>query len=471
MNPLDQIRTPQGRYPVKLAECEHGELADGLSIRFIFKEPGCGAPECEKKKNGAVGVEELAFLVDASFEADHVMIEKIAKETGPLFGPNKTERLMDWFSESMLASAAIDIQAVVNSDEPDAIRFEPFLNKDRTPITKKKMLPSDGNAFLVYSLAIAIDEKSTMALFGDEEKFPLVKRFAFQDAYDYAFIGVGNDNEGASLAVSLFVFHREITSSDFLAACSEFVSSLKGGEVDEDDALRSSLIEKAHSLGIDVNDAEQRASNLDGEIELYDEPFCKEDVPHLQKMVHAIASLNLDVVGVDLFCSGENDGFLVFPNYISYLWYRFVCRLGQVKIARCEVCGRGFSLLKGRGKPRKYCSEQCKTKAKNARVKSQRDACRKLFIEQQLPVSEIAKTVYAEELSSNVRSNKRKTPEEAENQVRKNLVGYPAFKHKVDDDLRAGAGAPFVRRCMEEGVLSAEQVAQRISELGITPKK
>ena len=50
--------------------------------------------------------------------------------------------------------AGVDIQAVVNSDEPDAIRFEPFLNKDRTPITKKKMLPSDGNAFLVYSLAM-----------------------------------------------------------------------------------------------------------------------------------------------------------------------------------------------------------------------------------------------------------------------------------------------------------------------------
>ena len=194
-------------------------------------------------------------------------------------------------------------------------------------------------------------------------------------------------------------------------------------------------------------------------------------MPHLQKMVHAIASLNLDVVGVDLFCSGENDGFLVFPNYISYLWYRFVCRLGQVKIARCEVCGRGFSLLKGRGKPRKYCSEQCKTKAKNARMKRQRDVCRELFIEQQLSVSEIAKTVYAEELSGNVRANKRKTPEEAENQVRKNLVGYPAFKHKVDDDLRAGKGAPFVLRCMEEGVLSAEQIIQRCRELGIMPKK
>ena len=133
---------------------------------------------------------------------------------------------------------------------------------------------------------------------------------------------------------------------------------------------------------------------------------------------------------------------------------------------------KGILSAEGKGgEPRKYCSEQCKTKAKNARVKRQRDACRELFIEQQLPVSEIAKTVYAEELSSNVRANKRKTPEEAENQVRKNLVGYPAFKHKVDDDLRAAAGAPFVRRCMEEGVLSAEQVAQRISELGIMPKK
>ena len=50
-------------------------------------------------------------------------------------------------------------------------------------------------------------------------------------------------------------------------------------------------------------------------------------------------------------------------------------------------------------------------------------------------------------------------------------MGYPAFKHKVDDDLRAGKGAPFVLRCMEEGVLSAEQIIQRCRELGIMPKK
>ena len=70
-----------------------------------------------------------------------------------------------------------------------------------------------------------------------------------------------------------------------------------------------------------------------------------------------------------------------------------------------------------------------------------------------------------------MRANKKKTLSQAVSQVRKNLVGYPAFKHKVDDDLRAGKSAPFVRRCMEEGVLSAEQVAQRISELGIKPKE
>ncbi len=73
---------------------------------------------------------------------------------------------------------------------------------------------------------------------------------------------------------------------------------------------------------------------------------------------------------------------MLFPNYLSYLWYRFACDLDQVKIERCEVCGRGFSLVKARGKQRKYCSEQCKNEAKNAREKAKKEAARRMFLDE-----------------------------------------------------------------------------------------
>lgn len=77
-------------------------------------------------------------------------------------------------------------------------------------------------------------------------------------------------------------------------------------------------------------------------------------------------------------------------------------------------------------------------------------------MEQGLSVAEISQQVYG-----------KSGEESGASRVRSCLRNYPAFKHKVDDELKAGKGAPFVRRCMDEGILSAERVAVRIRELGI----
>lgn len=280
---------------------------------------------------------------------------------------------------------------------------------------------STSNSFDMFSFTVNIAEGTTSAFFAEMPEFPHFKKFSAPGMYDYAFFDLGEDDFGSYMTVTLFAFKREITAFDFAAALSAFAE----GDAASEAGFEALLERASEEIGFPVNEPPSNYFGLSEELILDPAESSKQDVPHLQKLVHAIISLHLQGVGIDVFRSTESDDFMVFPNYLSYLWYRFSRQLGQVKIGYCEICGRGFSLAGHRGISRTYCSEQCKTKAKNARVKRQRDVCRELFIEQQLPVSEVAKTVYAEELSSSVRANKRKTPEEAENQVRKNLVATP----------------------------------------------
>lgn len=473
MNPLDQIRTVRGQYPVKRAECGKGNLDGSTEIRFTFVEPGQAKAEERAGRAPDLSIESIAFLCDSSFKTDHVLIEKIAQSTGPLFGPNKTEKLIDWIGESLLVASAIAIQSVVNSDEPDELRFGPFYREDGVCITKTRLTAGKGRPFLLFNVMSEISESSIPVIFPNEADFPQVKRYVTQAGYDYAFIGLSTCGQRHFLTISLFVFQHEITPLDYLVVCDQFASSLVDSEEDAPESperkgnarggegkrtsIRNALIAKARALGIDVSDAEWSSSSFSREIESDSAPFDGKDAPHLQKLVHAIVSLNLEGVGVDFFCSDESDGYMLFPNYLSYLWYRFACDLDQVKIERCEVCGRGFSLVKARGKQRKYCSEQCKNEAKNAREKAKKEAARRMFLDEGRSVSSIAEEVYG---------NNR-----AKGKVRKLLAEYPALKHRLDDDLRAGTGGAFVKRCMREGVFTSNAIAARMKRLGIDPLK
>ena len=57
----------------------------------------------------------------------------------------------------------------------------------------------------------------------------------------------------------------------------------------------------------------------------------------------------------------------------------------------------------------------------------------------------------------------------AKGKVRKLLAEYHALKHRLDDDLRAGTGGAFVKRCMREGVFTSNAIAARMKRLGIDP--
>ena len=471
MDLMDQLRTTQGRFPVRRAECS---LEGGLSqakITFSFDDSGRGTSgESQGVKAGKArdfGVEDLAFLYGSDGHLDHMLIQDLALKTGPLFGAYGEESVADWVTESHMVKDVVTLQEVLNGQKPYAlINGNPLTGQEALVAKCHVRNANTSNSFDMYSFTVNIAEGTTSAFFAGMPNFPHFKKFSSADMYDYAFFDLGEDEYGRYMTVTLFAFKREITAFDFASA----VAAFSDGEVADEAAFRALLEQASKETGILTDELPANYFGLAGDLKINPEPSDKKDAPHLQKLVHAIVSLHLQGIGIDIFRSNESDDFMVFPNYLSYLWYRFSRQLGQVKIGYCEMCGRGFSLAGHRGVSRSYCSERCKTKAKNARVKHQRDLCRELFMDKGMTVSDIAKTVYAEELSGEVRANKRKTIEEAMHQVRKNLVGYPAFKHRVDDDLRAGKGAPFVRRCIEENVLSAEQVMQRLRELGIAPK-
>ena len=472
MDLMDQLRTTQGRFPVKFAECS---LEGGLSqamIRFVFDDSGaaqeCKAEEAGKGRFREFGVEDLAFLYGSDGCLDHILLQDLALKSGPLFGAHAEESVADWVTESHMVKDVVALQEVLNGQKLYAlVNSNPETGEGALVAKSHVRSPHTRNSFDMYSFTVNIVEGTTDSFFSGMPSFPHFKKFAAVSMYDYAFFDLSRDEYGSFLTVTLFAFKREITAYDFAVAISAFDES----EVLDEAAFKTLWEQASREIGLSASDLPANYFGLSGELEIDDVACGKNDAPHLQKLVHAIISLHLQGIGIDVFRSTESDDFMVFPNYLSYLWYRFSRQLGQVKIGYCEMCGRGFSLAGHRGISRSYCSERCKTKAKNARVKRQRDLCRELFIEKGMSVSEVAKQVYKEELSGKVRANKKKTIEDAVRLVRQNLVGYPAFKHLVDDDLRAGAGAPFVRRCMDEGVLSPEQVAQRIRELGIAPKK
>lgn len=471
MDLMDQLRTTQGRFLVKFAECSlEGGLA-GAKIHFAFDDSGAvsaeGAEGAKATRAREFGVEDLAFLYGSDGHLDHMLIQDLALKTGPLFGAHAEERVADWVTESHMVKDVVTLQEVLNGQKPYAL-INGNLETGQGALVAKSHVRNGNtrNSFDMYSFTVNIAAGTTAAFFSGMPNFPHFKKFSAAGMYDYAFFDLGSDEYGSYLTVTLFAFKREITAFDFAVA----IRAFGGGEMSDEAAFKALWGQASKEIGLSADELPANYFGLSGDLD-FDDALCgKDDAPHLQKLVHAIISLHLQGIGIDVFRSTESDDFMVFPNYLSYLWYRFSRQLGQVKIGYCEMCGRGFSLAGHRGISRSYCSERCKTKAKNARVKRQRDTCRELFIEQGMSIVDIAKTVYAQELSGQVRANKKKTIDEAVHQVRKSLVGYPAFKHLVDDDLRAGKGAPFVRRCMEEGVLSAEQVAQRIRELGIGVK-
>lgn len=162
---------------------------------------------------------------------------------------------------------------------------------------------------------------------------------------------------------------------------------------------------------------------------------------------------------------------MVFSTYLTYMWYRFSFDAGNVRLGTCELCGRGFSLVGARGKKRRYCSEACKDKAKNARNKNQTRKIRVMYMESGASVSEIACAIFGCEVAdSNNRAVESISKKQAiaSRKVQKILRSYPALKQLIRSEIRAKSGGAFTRRCINDGIFTADEivnVAKNINRL------
>lgn len=255
------------------------------------------------------------------------------------------------------------------------------------------------------------------------------------------------------LATLLLSFESEITTVDFVAVLQCFF---------DEDAIRVMLRNARGDVDLldlpSIDDGALGHPTGRDALSPSAEQLVATDLGHVQKLIHAIISLHLQGVTLDVFRSAEGDEFLAFDTYLSYLWNSFSRRLGQVKIGLCEVCGKGFSLTGHRGIKRRFCSEECKTKAKNLRRKETTARVREMFAEG-ASVAQIASAAYPKD-----------TADKAEAKVRSLLEQWVELKHRLADEADAaddvpGAAAdekrPLARRCTEEGVVVRESGKRR----------
>ena len=454
MKLADQIIDSQGRVPVTGARCKVGSTLEESIIEFFLQRP--------EEKTGKVAnaggaseqaaVEDIAFLCDGDGKIDRLLLEKLAARMGPLFGANREESALDWAAESAFVRDVMEMQEVVNGcgtfdrlDDPGA----------GASLVAKSEIKNNatGSRFVLYTYEAQLGVLADGNLIRALPEFPVFAKASVGNGFDYAFAQLEDVGGGkVALSATLFSFKHEISALDFAAV-------LDSVGIDRDDAYKDNLVSKAaRELCFSGDCPAALRRNVGGDVEAKPRRLGVEDAPHLQKLIYFLVSLNLKKISIDLFRVSGSDGYMVFPNRLSYLWYGFMKSRDQVKIGVCEVCGKGFSLAGHRGIERRFCSEACKTKAKNARTRVRRDKARALFLEG-AEVDDIARVLYKDELSENAKAPKRKTFEQARAAIVRSIATYPKVKRMIEDDLHCGDGS-FAKRCLAEGIAFANQIGQ-----------
>lgn len=154
----------------------------------------------------------------------------------------------------------------------------------------------------------------------------------------------------------------------------------------------------------------------------------------LTALVQALVISHLSGAHVDVFQGNESTGFLSFDSYLSWLWFDFSRKLSTVKIGYCEQCGRAYSLAGHRGVKRHYCSDRCKTDAKNERTRKETAKIRELF-GTGAGVRDIANEI-----------------ERPAAYVRSQLNKWTKLKHDLDEDIESNGfdSSELLKRCTAE---------------------
>lgn len=441
MNVIDQLKTPQGRIPVhdvRLAQSESPCLEFvpvNAAERFATSDQAMLRPASQ------TGIEDLAFV-------DKNGLLPLALQTGPLFGTDVRESLVDWQSAANVARAVVTVQEVVNGGKPLAVLRADEESQSEALVAKTLVKNVEtGNDFSIFAISFAVDASIENGYVAHMPNMPWLKKFV-GDEFDYVIGDIEHDPDGIDyLTVTLFSFEREITPLDFVLVLSCFYDGAHADELIEQ--AKRNIAGFAEEGDFSVQFV---ATTVEGKLDVRESVLVKEDAVSLRHLVQALISLHLEGVRVDLFRSTEDDDFLSFDTYLAYLWFLFSKKLGDVKIGYCARCGKAFSLARRRGVPKKFCSEECKTAAKNDKTRQLQIDIRQAYAEGD-SVSEIA-AVFFPKQASGVACDK----------VRHMLATWVELKHDVDDDIAQGSGE-LAKRCIAEGVFNQKYVERRMKAL------
>lgn len=342
-------------------------------------------------------------------------IVDFARQTGPLFGVRDTELVRDWAYAAVSALVAVRIQEFLNGNCSIA-KVSAIRQIDKVVITSE----ADGSSFSMYSIYLGISGGYAACF----KSLPIIRRIESNDGFFYAFVSATGDATGSVVEFRVFSFDHELTLEDF--------ETLKLLLALSDDDSRTAL------QHLKLVPSEQSYYDIapDASIVPQNRPLDDTDKGALTALVQALVIAHLSGAHVDVFQGSESTGFLSFDSYLSWLWFDFSRKLSTVRIGYCEQCGRAFSLAGHRGMERKYCSEKCKTDAKNEKTRQETLEIRRRFS-------------LGQSINEIVGATERRP-----DYIRKQLSKWTQLKHELEDDLAENGfnGSDLLKRCGSEGL-------------------
>lgn len=425
---LSQTKTAQGFIPfkdVKTVEPHERQSASDTLLFFDLYRPielselnHNAAPMHNERHADLI---KLASCVEPTgnpespIRVDVGNIVDFARQTGPLFGVSETEIVRDWAYTAVSALVAVRIQEFLNGN-CNIAKVRAIRQIDKVVISSE----ADGSSFIMYSIYLGISGGYAACF----KSLPIIRRIESSDGYFYAFVSATGDAAGAAIEFRVFSFDHELTLEDF--------ETLKLLLALSDDDSRAAL------QHLKLAPSEQSYYDIAPDASIVPQSSLLNDTDKgaLTALVQALVIAHLSGAHVDVFQGSESTGFLSFDSYLSWLWFDFSRKLSTVRIGYCEQCGRAFSLAGHRGMERKYCSEKCKTDAKNEKTRQETIELRRRFAEGQ-SVNEIAEAT-----------------ERRPDYIRKQLSKWTQLKHELEDDLAENGfnGSGLLKRCGSEGL-------------------
>lgn len=425
---LSQTKTAQGFIPfkdVKTVEPHERQSASDTLLFFDLYRPielselnHNAAPKHNERHADLI---KLASCVEPTgnpespIRVDVGNIVDFARQTGPLFGVSETEIVRDWAYTAVSALVAVRIQEFLNGN-CNIAKVRAIRQIDKVVISSE----ADGSSFIMYSIYLGISGGYAACF----KSLPIIRRIESSDGYFYAFVSATGDAAGAAIEFRVFSFDHELTLEDF--------ETLKLLLALSDDDSRAAL------QHLKLAPSEQSYYDIAPDASIVPQSSLLNDTDKgaLTALVQALVIAHLSGAHVDVFQGSESTGFLSFDSYLSWLWFDFSRKLSTVRIGYCEQCGRAFSLAGHRGMERKYCSEKCKTDAKNEKTRQETIELRRRFAEGQ-SVNEIAEAT-----------------ERRPDYIRKQLSKWTQLKHELEDDLAENGfnGSGLLKRCGSEGL-------------------